>query len=89
MEQNLDNTTSDLRFTHFQQRELIDVIENENSVELVYSQMLNITFTTALGINENHPQIFKIIYSIKNGKWHKSEPIIGTYIPANEEGYEF
>jgi len=34
-------------------------------------------------------RVYKIVFSCKDGKWHKSEPIYGKIVPATDEDYEF
>ncbi len=67
---------------------LIDTIVNQDSIELIYRQDAQFSYTTG---QESHTdiKIFKIIYSCKKGKWHKSERIEGSYISASDETYEF
>ncbi len=68
---------------------LIDTIVNNKSIELVYRQDSQFTYTT-IGIDlDPDIKIFKVIYSCKKGKWHKSEKIKGQYISASDETYEF
>ena len=60
---------------------LVNVIEGEESVELI--------FTENPMLSSSEKRVYKIIYSIEEGKWKRSEPIYGKIIPATEESYEF
>lgn len=66
----------------------IEAREVGKTIEFIYKQVSNTTLT----IYPSPPpeeRIFKIIFSCKKGKWHKSEPIYGKIIPAQEEYYDF
>lgn len=66
----------------------VDVIDTGNSIEMIYLQTKNnIWGNYPYFLNEK--RVFKIVYSCVDGKWHKSEPIFGKIIPAQEEYYEF
>ena len=82
------NSTTD--FNEWLEPELIDTVELIDSIELVYKQEPAYTYTTngfyPLG---NPPRIFKVVFSCKDGKWHKSERIEGRYVYPMGEGYEF
>lgn len=67
---------------------LIDTIVNQDSIELVYRQDPNFTYTTLYGV-QPEPEIFKVIYSCQKGKWHKSDKIEGEYVSASDESYSF
>lgn len=71
--------------------ELIDFYEYKESIEFVYIERSSVTYLTVYPIQNLPPQerVFKIVFSCKNGKWHKSEPIYGQIIPASEESYIF
>ena len=64
---------------------IIDTIINEDSIELVYIEEL------IVGRSWTSPErrVYKVVFSCKDGKWHKSEPIYGDIIPQQEERYEF
>lgn len=66
----------------------IEAKEVGKTIEFIYKQI-----STILTLQYPSPQpkerVFKIVYSCKKGKWHKSEPIYGKIIPAQEEYYEF
>jgi hypothetical protein len=68
---------------------LIDTIVLEKSIELVYRQDAQFSYATLGYEPQTDIKIFKIIYSCKKGKWHKSKPIKGSYISAEDETYEF
>jgi hypothetical protein len=57
-----------------------------DSIEILYKQQSRITYNYT---GEIPSRVFKIVYSCKKGKWHKSEPVYGIIIPASEEIYEF
>lgn len=66
----------------------IEAGEVGESIEFIYRQISNMT----LGTYPHRPpeeRVFKIVYSCKDGKWHKSEPIFGKIVPAQSEYYEF
>ncbi len=66
--------------------ERIDVIENPDSIEMIYKE----THTPMMWPN-NGPfyRVYKIVFSCQDGKWNKSEPIYGKIIPAQNESYDF
>ncbi len=70
---------------------LIDHFEGCESLVMVYRQDPNCTYAGSVGVStySYDPVIYKIVYSVKDGKWHKSEAIYGTFVSAVEEGYEF
>lgn len=69
---------------------LIDtIVYVKEKIELVYIQHSNMTYTGFELQLQPDPRIFKIIYSCKDGKWHKSKRIFGKYISAKDETYEF
>jgi hypothetical protein len=68
--------------------ERIQVKEYPDRIEMIYKETSMLTYT----IHPSPPpeeRVFKIIFSCKDGKWNKSEPIYGEIIPAQEEYYEF
>lgn len=68
--------------------ERVSVEEYPDRIEMIYKQSPNIYFTSnPLQYPPN--RVFKIIYSCKDGKWNKSEPIFGKVIPEQKETYEF
>ena len=80
------NDTSDYTWRAYSTPVLIDILEGIESLTLVYKQYPN--FTTTVG-SFNDPRIYKVVYSIVDGKWHKSEQIEGTYLAAVDEAYSF
>ena len=71
--------------------QFIEALDTGNSIEFIYKQYSTIHNLYNIGYmpNQNQCRVFKIVYSCIEGKWHKSEPIYGTVIPASEEYYEF
>lgn len=68
--------------------QLVSVHEVGETVEMIYKQ----TSTLNLAIYPSRPpeeRVYKIVYSCKDGKWHKSDPIYGKIIPAQSEYFEF
>lgn len=61
--------------------ELLDIIEYEDRIEILYKEIPNIWPSVI--------KVYKIIYSCKDGKWNKSDKIYGTLVPAVDEHYEF
>lgn len=72
----------------------VDIIEYDDSIEMIYKQEgVDYSKTYLLDYPPNPPEyftrVFKIVYSCVDGKWNVSEPIYGKIIPATEETYEF
>lgn len=65
----------------------VNTIELNDSIEMVYKQTSAIT--NSYFNSKQEEVVFKIVYSCKDGKWNKSEPIYGKIIPAIAEYYEF
>lgn len=66
----------------------VSVEEVGDTIEMIFIETSNMT----LAVYPARPparQVFKIIYSCKDGKWNKSERIYGEIIPAQDEQYEF
>jgi hypothetical protein len=64
--------------------ERVEVNEVGESIEMIYKQTSMLTYT----VYPSPPpeiRVFKIVYSCVDGKWHKSEPIYGKIIPAQDE----
>jgi hypothetical protein len=57
-------------------------------IELIYEQTSNITYAVWPS-PAPEKRIYKVVFSCKDGKWHKSDEIYGKIIPAQEEYYEF
>lgn len=66
----------------------VSVDEVGETIEMIYKQTSMLVYTTYPS-SDPEERVFKIVYSCKNGKWHKSEPIYGTTMLATEEYYEF
>jgi|GEM_PF-1604150 len=71
----------------YNQPVLKETREIGETIEMIYEEESMATYT--LGSWVNPRQVFKIIFSCKDGKWHKSERIYGKIIPAQSEYYEF
>ncbi len=69
--------------------ELIDVNEKTDSIELIYRQYEKYNISNGIELSAEVPIIYKIVYSVVNGKWNKSEPIYGKVVPAQKETYQF
>jgi len=67
---------------------LIETREVGESVVMIYKQIRN-THIMIYPVPPQEHRVFKIVYSCKDGKWHKSEPIFGKIIPATEEWFDF
>ena len=61
--------------------------EIDETIEFIYKQVSNNRYPSSTSPIQE--RIFKIVYSCKDGKWNKSEPIYGKIIPSREEYYEF
>ncbi len=81
--------TRTINFSKWGDPYLIYTIVNKKSIELIYRQDDNITYTNIYDVNPPRIKIYKIIYSCKRGKWHESEKIEGQYISPQDETYEF
>lgn len=57
----------------------------DDQIELVYKEVSIIRSWPRY----NDDRVYKIIYSVVDGKWNKSDKIYGKIIPAQEEDYEF
>jgi hypothetical protein len=66
----------------------IDVIENNNFIEFIYKETSNITLSV-YPPREPEQRVFKIVFSCKDGKWHKSDRIYGEIVEAQSESYIF
>lgn len=73
---------------HWNEPTLINIMEVGETIEFIYKQTSMINYTTYPSL-EPEKRVFKIVFSCKNGKWNKSEPIYGTIIPAIDEDYNF
>jgi hypothetical protein len=62
--------------------ELIKAIIKDDTIELVYKRQ----YMVSLGYGMPNPEIYKDVYSRHGGDVRR---VIGTYIPAQLESYEF
>lgn len=67
----------------------VEAKEVDQTIEFIYKQEKLITYTGIYYGPSPTVRIFKIVYSCKDGKWNKSEPIYGKIIPASDESYSF
>lgn len=82
---NLDrNSTTTIDLWSIPER--VEVNEYMDRIEFVYKQTSSVTFTSTQPLGT---RCYKIVFSVVDGKWHKSEPIFGKIIPKQEEHYEF
>jgi hypothetical protein len=65
--------------------QLVQTIELQESIELVYKQ--DSLMSNNWGSLPS--RVYKIVFSCIDGKWNKSEPIIGQIMSAQDEHYEF
>lgn len=68
--------------------ERLEVNEYADQIEMVYKETNNMVYT----VWPSPPpevRVFKIVYSVVDGKWNKSERIYGKIIPKSKESYEF
>jgi len=68
---------------------LIKAVEVGETIEFIYKQTSNISYLGIYPQGSPRERVFKIVFSCKNGKWNKSEPIFGVIIPPSDEEYEF
>lgn len=66
----------------------IDVIEKGDSIEFVYKEVSKVVKATYPGSGPEE-RVFKVVFSCKNGSWHKSDRIYGEIHPAQNEQYSF
>ncbi len=81
-------TTSNFNEWGFPTR--VAVNEYEDRIEMLYKQqrqIVNHSFLPNAHIEDE--RVYKIVFSVKDGKLHKSEPIYGKIVPAHHEFYEF
>ena len=62
--------------------------EAGETIEMIYTQSSLYSRTGGLPPYFDE-RVVKIVYSCKDGKWNKSEPIYGKIIPMENEYYEF
>jgi hypothetical protein len=85
---NLSGTTSITTNSLWGYSERVDVVETPSSIEMIYKETSMITYSI-WPAPPPQQRVFKIVYSCKDGKWSKSEPIYGKIISAQDEYYEF
>lgn len=68
--------------------ERMEVLEYPDRIEFIYKQTSLISYTS-FPTPPPEVRVFKIVFSCVDGKWHKSEPIFGKIVPAQNESYEF
>lgn len=59
-----------------------------DTIEMIYTQTSKYSRTGEMPPYHDERAV-KIVYSCKDGKWNKSEPIYGNIVPAQCEYYEF
>ena len=84
-----DGTISDINMASYSAPEMVYVIEKSDCIEIVYKQTALTSFTVGWDYKPPEERVFKIVFSCKNGKWHKSDRIYGEIVPAKEEQYVF
>lgn len=69
---------------------MVRITEYSESIEIIYKQIrLNVYASYPQVPSKQTERVFKIVYSCKDGKWHRSEPIYGTIVPETKETYVF
>ena len=66
----------------------VEINEYTDRIEIVYKQASMATLTSYLSPAPIQ-RVYKVVFSCKEGKWNKSEPIIGKIIPSQGEYYVF
>lgn len=65
----------------------------QTNAELVnteeFADRLEFTYKEYSMLSHIPPKVYKIVFSCKDGQWHKSEKIYGRIIPAQDEHYDF
>ena len=82
------STTGTSIFDQWSLGTLIKTEEVGESIEFIYRQSPMFSYTT-YPPTQPPDRVYKIVFSCKDGKWNKSEPIYGQIIPATDEDYEF
>ena len=67
---------------------LVETEEVGESIEMTYRQSPMFSYST-FGQSQPPDRVCKIVFSCKDGKWHKSEPVYGKIIAAQSEYFEF
>lgn len=79
------NTTTTFQvFPQYHTEKMVSFEEFEDRIEMIYTEKSDL-------YPPIYPErrVYKIIYSVVDGKWNKSDKIYGEIIPAKEESYEF
>lgn len=66
----------------------IEVNEIGETIEMIYKETSQIV-ASYYPFPRPEERVFKIVYSVVDGKWHKSERIYGKIIPEQAECYIF
>lgn len=66
---------------------LVEVDEGENYLALTYTEDRVSNFYNATSDSLESRRVYKVIYSCRGGKWHKSEKIYGKIVPPTKETY--
>lgn len=66
---------------------LVEVDEGENYLALTYTEDRVSNFYNATSGSVESRRVYKVIYSCRGGKWHKSEKIYGKIVPPTKETY--
>lgn len=80
--------TSTATLNFWSNPEKIDVNIHQDNIEMIYKETSNISHLSAF---QNSPQqrVFKIVYSVVDGKWNVSDRIYGKIVPKSDEYYTF
>jgi len=85
---NSSNSGSTTTFDPWSEPQRIEVHEYLDSIEFIYKQTSMVT-NTIYPSSLQEERVYKIVFSVVEGKWHKSEPIFGTITSARDEYYSF
>lgn len=66
----------------------ICITEYHDRIEMIYKERSMVSYLS-FSSPEPEERVFKIVFSCKDGKWHKSDRIYGEIEPAAEERYYF
>jgi hypothetical protein len=80
--------TSTSNYNLWSNPEFVDVIENNDSIEMIYKETSMICYTS-FPAPPPEVRVFKYVFSCVDGKWNKSNRIYGKVVPASDESYEF
>lgn len=84
----LNSTGTTTSIDQWSTPERIQVNELSDSIEMIYKQKSMLTYTV-FPTPPPEEQVFKIVFSCKEGKWCKSDRIYGEIVPSRRESYEF